>query len=163
MLIFLLIFSLIVFEESPPNLEFLSKSQKEHSLTSTWKQTLPKEQLKEELRQQLILKVSKGLSNHFSTFFSSNFFFGNSKSFSYIHTHILSIFTFLYGVQSSLFSILLKLVFAKKCMYVVRNFLHRKINLEIVHFRIYFNQSFNLCVHTWTISKSFREEKVLYL
>ena len=98
-------------------MEFLSKSQKEHSLTSTWKQTLPKEQLKEELRQQLILKVSKGLSNHFSTFFSFKLFFWEFKKFSYIHTHILSILTFLYGVQSSLFSILLKLVFAKKCMY----------------------------------------------
>ena len=87
MLIFLLIFSLIVFEESPPNLEFLSKSQKEHSLTSTWKQTLPKEQLKEELRQQLILKVSKGLSNHFSTFFLRTFFLEIRKVF-LTYTHI---------------------------------------------------------------------------
>ena len=149
MLIFLLIFSLIVFEESPPNLEFLSKSQKEHSLTSTWKQTLPKEQLKEELRQQLILKVSKGLSNHFSTFFFFELFFGNSKSFSYIHTHILSIFTFLYGVQSSLFSILLKLVFAKKCMQLFEIFCTEKSIQKLFTFEFTSTKALTMCTYLY--------------
>ena len=124
-------------------MEFLSKSQKEHSLTSTWKQTLPKEQLKEELRQQLILKVSKGLSNHFSTFFSCELFFWKFEKF-FLHTHTYFVHFYI-PIWSAKFVIFhsFETSICKEMYVVVRNFLHRKINLEIVHFRIYFNQSFN--------------------